>query len=84
MLSKEEDINRKIIIVKDILNNIYEILTIFKPLLNRMLKMDEAKDLRKNGTIEKAALLFGKISELCKEIESTSLPENLSLDNLGN
>jgi hypothetical protein len=50
----------------------------------RMLELDEAKKFKKNGTFEKAAFLFGEISEICKEIEGTPLTSNLFLDNLGN
>ncbi|KKM87507.1 hypothetical protein LCGC14_1268250 [marine sediment metagenome] len=80
---KDDKINRKIHLVKNILTDVYEILEIFKPLLDKMLKMKEADRYIKNGNIERAASLFGDISFLCKEIENDS-PLNISLDNLGN
>ena len=84
MFTKEDDINKKILLVKTILNHIYEILTLFKPLMDRMIKMDEAKEFKKNGTFDRAASLFGEISDLCKEIENESSPESTFLENLGN
>ena len=83
MLTKEDDINDKIQIVKNILDNVYEILTIFKPLMDKMLKMDEANQYKVNGTFKRAASLFGEISDLCKEIENHSLPTSF-LESLGN
>lgn len=84
MLTKEDDINKKIQIVKDILDNVYEILTLFKPLMDKMLKMDEANQYKVNGTFKRAASLFGEISDLCKEIENNSLPPDTFLENLRN
>ncbi len=83
MLTKEDDINNKIQIVKNILDNVYEILTIFKPLMDKMLKMDEANQYKVNGTFKRAASLFGEISDLCREIENNSLPTSF-LESLGN
>jgi hypothetical protein len=84
MISKEEDINNKIRLTKEILNHIYEILTLFKPLMDKMIKMEESKEFKNNGTFDRAARLFGEISELCKEIETNSLPSNTFLETLGN
>ena len=84
MLSKEDEINKKIVLVKNILNHIYEILTLFKPLMDKLIKMEEANDFKKDGTFDRAAYLFGEISDLCKEIESNSTPSSTFLENLGN
>jgi hypothetical protein len=84
MLTKEDEINKKILIVKEILNNVYEILNIFKPLLSKMLKMEDAEQYKQDGSLERAASLFGEISELCKEIEKNHNPSDLFLENLGN
>jgi len=46
--------------------------------------MEEAKEFKKNGTFDRAAFLFGEISDLCKEIEHGSSPESTFLENLGN
>jgi len=84
MLTREDDVNRKIQIVKDILDNIYEILAIFRPLMEKMLQMDEAPKYKASGAFQQAASLFGEISDLCKEIEENSLPPSTFLGNLGN
>ncbi len=84
MITKEDDINKKIVLCKSILNDVYEILEIFKPLIPHFLKMKEAKKYRENGTFERVATLFGDISELCQEIENSSLPTNINFENLGN
>ena len=84
MSTMDDKINRKIHLVKDILKNVYEILELFKPLLEVMLEMEEAEHYKKNGVFEKVASLFGEISILCKEIEKDSPSLNLFLDNLGN
>jgi hypothetical protein len=84
MSISDDKINRKIHLVKNILKNIYEILEIFKPLLEVMLEMEEAERYKKNGIFEKAASLFGEISQLCKEIEKDSPALDVFLDNLGN
>ena len=70
--------------VKSLLDNVYEILQLFSPLMTRMLELEEAREYKKNGTFEKAAFLFGEISQLCKEIEGNQLPSNTFLENLGN
>ena len=84
MLTKEDDINQKIQLTKRILDNVYEILGLFKPLLSKMIKMPEANDYKENGTFEKAAFLFGNISDLCEEIEGRSFPSKTFLKSLDN
>ncbi len=72
--SKESlEINKKIVLVKDILNNVYEILALFKPMFDLMLEMEEAKLFRQNGTFSKAAELLGEISDSCRELEGNYL-----------
>ncbi len=84
MSTMDDKINRKINLVRNILSNVYEVLELFKPLLEKMLKMEEAEQYKNNGSFKKAASLFGDISFLCKEIEGESLTLDLPLDNLGN
>ncbi len=84
MLTKEDEINKKIQLTKKILDNVYEILELFKPLLSKLVKMPEAEDYKKNGAFEKAVLLFGNISDLCGEIEDSSFPSKTFLKSLGN
>ena len=52
--------------------------------MDKMIKMEEAKEFKKNGTFNRAAFLFGEISDLCKEIENGSSPPSTFLENLGN
>ncbi|MFW9785175.1 MAG: hypothetical protein ACFFFB_23040 [Candidatus Heimdallarchaeota archaeon] len=84
MSTLDDKVSRKINFVKNILNNVYEILELFKPLLETMLEFEEAEQYKKNGVFEKAASLFGEISSLCKAIENDSSSLNILLDNLGN
>ena len=84
MFTEENDIDNKIRLCKNILDNTYEILELLKPLIPLLLKMEEAKKYRENGTFERVASLFGKISDLCKEIEYNSTPININFENLGN
>ena len=84
MFTKEDDINRKIMLCKNILDDVYEILELFKPLIPLMLEMEEAKKYRDNGTFERVASLFGEISDLCQEIENNSLTSDINFENLGN
>jgi len=87
MLTNNEinkDINKKIQLVKKVLDDVYEILKLFGPLMTQMLELEEAKKYKKDGTFEKAAFLFGEISQHCKEIEGISIPSNSFLENLGN
>ena len=80
---KDDEINRKLHMTREVLNKTHQILEIFKPLLLKILKMEEADRYIKNGAIERAADLFGDISFLCKEIENDS-QLNISVDNLSN
>lgn len=84
MSIKEDDINKKLQLVRMILNHVYEILLLFRPLLDKMTKLDEAKKYMDDGTFKKAASLFGKVSNICNEIDNNSLPSNTFLENLGN
>ena len=84
MFTKEEDINNKMILCKDILENTYEILELLKPLIPLLLKMKEAKKYREDGTFERVACLFGEISDLCKEIEDRSERSDINFELLGN
>lgn len=84
MITREDDIDKKIKLTKEILDHVYEILTLFKPLMDKMIKMEGAKEFKKNGTFNRAAYLFGEISDLCKEIENSPSPASTFLENLGN
>ena len=81
---KKDDINKKIHLVKKVLNHVYEIFLLFGPLLDKIIKLEEAKKHGDDGTFKKAASLFGEVSNLCNEIENSSLPSNTFLETLGN
>ena len=80
----EEDINKKIELVKMILNHVYEIFLLFRPLLDKIIKLEETKKYRDDGTFKKAASLFSEVNNLCNEIGNNALPSNTFLENLGN
>jgi hypothetical protein len=84
MFAKEDDIDKKMILCKNILDDVFEILELFKPMIPMFMKMEEAKKFRRNGTFERIASLFGEISDLCKEIENSSISTNINFENLGN
>ena len=65
----EVDTEKKIEKVKIILDDVYEIMICFKPLIEEMLKLDEAQKYREDGTFIRIASLFGDIAKRCKEIE---------------
>ncbi|MHA1150856.1 MAG: hypothetical protein ACTSR8_21760 [Promethearchaeota archaeon] len=65
----ELSINEKIRILKRVIENVQEILILFRPLMKKMLRMEEAQVMKENGMLSKVAELFGEISDNCKEIE---------------
>lgn len=67
------DIGRKILLVKNILNDVYEIIALFRPLLELSMELEEAQIYKKNGTLERVASLFGEIAESCKQLEGQYL-----------
>ena len=84
MFGIEDDVNKKLVLVKNLLNNVYEILKIFAPLMEEMVDLEEANKYKKDGTFERAASLFGEISNICKEIEGNEMPSDTFIHNLGN
>ena len=73
--------DNKTIIIKNILNDVYQILTLFKPILSKMMEMEEAPILEKNGTFGEAARLFGNIAKNSRDLEVQSAQEFLNLTN---
>ena len=71
--SEDPEMGRKILLVKNILNDVYEILELFSPLIELSMELEEAKIYKKNGTLERVASLFGEIAENCKELEGQYL-----------
>ncbi|MFX1260397.1 MAG: hypothetical protein ACFFAN_21315 [Promethearchaeota archaeon] len=76
-------IAQKLKVIKNILENISEILMLLKPLIEKVLLLEEAKDYRKSETFERAAMLFGDISVQCKELGSFPFSKDF-LNNLKN
>ncbi|MFX1393713.1 MAG: hypothetical protein ACFFAH_09065 [Promethearchaeota archaeon] len=81
--SSDYEITQKIHLVKKILNNVFEILILFRPIIDQMKISDEFKQYYKNGTLEKVASLFGEISNQSKKIAGFHLSEEF-LSNLKN
>jgi len=75
------DVERKTEIIKVILNDVYEILTLFKPLLSTMIQREEAQKFKKDGTFSEAARLFGNIAKNSKELEVLSAQDFLNITN---
>lgn len=65
----EVDIDKKIHIVKTILDDVYDIMITFKPIIEQMAKLDDARKYQEDGTFTKAASLFGSIAKKCQELE---------------
>jgi hypothetical protein len=76
-------LEKKLKTVKKLLENINKIMILLKPLIEKVLQSEEAIKYRENGTFEKAASLFGEISNNCKEIGCLSFSEDF-LRNLKN
>ncbi len=79
----EIDTDKKLEMVKMILDDVYEIMVTFKPLIEEMIKLDEAQKYREDGTLLKIASLFGNIAKRCKEIELYPFSEEF-LNNIKN
>lgn len=78
----ELDVHQKMGLIKEILENVYDLLELFSPILNKIFEMEEAERYKEDGTLVKAAKIFGDIAEKCKDIEGTPSPEFFK--NLGN
>jgi hypothetical protein len=77
------EIDKKIEIIQKVLENVCEIMTLFKPLLEKLLELEEAKQYSRNGTLDKAALLFGEIAKQCNELQKSPYSDEF-LNNLEN
>ncbi|KKM82615.1 hypothetical protein LCGC14_1317790 [marine sediment metagenome] len=73
VLNLELNFNREIKIVRDILVSLSSIFILLDPILDKMLMMEEAEELYKNGTIDKAIQLFDDISSQCKKLANPSI-----------
>jgi len=79
----EVDIDKKIQLIKTILDDVYEIMITFKPIIQEVIKLEEARKYKDDGTLLKAATLFGSIAKKCKELELYPFNKDF-LDNIEN
>lgn len=70
------DINKKMKLVKGILDDVYELLYLFNPIVDKIKISKDFQHFFHDGTIEKMAAIFGKISENSKEIAKYPLSED--------
>lgn len=77
---KSFDSERSLEIIKNILGNIGEIMTLMKPLFNKVLQLEEAKEYINTENLGRAASLFGDISEQCRELESQPFSQDFLND----
>ena len=62
-LEIENDLNRKLLILKKTLRNIEEIFILFKPLFEKIINLKESDEFVKDGSFHRAASLFREISK---------------------
>ena len=70
------DMNKKLRLVKGILDDVYELLYLFNPVIDKIKISKDFQRFFHDGTIEKMANIFGKISENSKEIAKYPLSED--------
>lgn len=79
----KKDINLGLTVIKNILNELWELFMILRPLIRRMVELEDLHSYYTVGTIEETQKIFERISEECKRINSIFLPDNF-LDKLKN
>ena len=67
-MKENEDIDLKLKLVKNILKNVERIFILFKPLLQEMMKLEEARKFAEDGTFNHAQSLFDEINKDCMEL----------------
>ena len=77
------EINKKMALVKKILNNVYELLALLNPIIDQMKISKDFQHFYHDGTVKKMANTFGKISEHSREIAKYPM-KNEFLNNLKN
>ncbi|MFX1393538.1 MAG: hypothetical protein ACFFAH_08180 [Promethearchaeota archaeon] len=70
-----KDIIEKIVIVKKMIDNIFKILILFQPIIDKLKESDLFQEYRENGTIKKIATIFGEISEQSREIANFTISD---------
>ena len=68
----ELNVGKNYYVINNILNNVHQIFLLLQPIIDRMIVLKDSEILSKLENLKKAALLFGEISELCKEIENNN------------
>lgn len=76
--NSSSSIDEKLITLRHALKNMEKIMVMLGPLLEKAMKLPEAREYITDGTFQKCAELFGDIAEDCYEIgEYTVNPELL-------
>ena len=70
------EINKKMKLVKGILEDVYELLYLFNPIIDKIKISKDFQRFFHDGTIEKMANIFSKISENSKKIAKYPLSED--------
>ena len=68
----ELNVGKNYYVINNILNNVHQIFLLLQPIIDRMIVLKDSEILSKLENLKKAALLFGEISKLCKEIENNN------------
>ncbi len=67
-LEIENNINRKLLLIKKTLKNIEEIFILFKPLFEKIIELEESEEFIRDGSFLRVSSLFGEISKDFKEM----------------
>ncbi len=62
------NINEKLHAIRNILDSCEQFLIEVRPIMRRILSMEEGKIYHKNGTIKKIMILLGNISKECEKL----------------
>ncbi|MBD3197436.1 MAG: hypothetical protein GF317_20445 [Candidatus Lokiarchaeota archaeon] len=68
-MKEEEQLEKKIQIVNNILDDVREIFILIHPMIEKVLSLEEAKKPKFVSNLNKSAKLFKDIAELCRELE---------------
>jgi hypothetical protein len=78
MKNEEKKFEEKLYIMNKILDDVHDIFVLIQPLLEELLKVEEAKRPEYIKKLNKSAKLFKEIASLCKELEEPELMERFS------
>ncbi len=74
------ELDKKLQIVKKVLDNVVQIMEIFKPLLDKVLELEESKEFSRNGMFNQAITLLGEITDQCRLLEQSPHSEKFLKD----